>query len=91
GQALGLAEQDVRAYRDALGPSTGGGADGAVLGGILLGGLFAGGGGDGAGGGLERPGVQRRAGQLRRRGDPWPSGRRPFLSTGRTPEATGFT
>ncbi|MGF1343845.1 TPM domain-containing protein [Streptomyces flavovirens] len=52
GQALGLAEQDVRAYRDAHGPSAGGGADGAVLGGILLGGLFAGGGGDGAGGGL---------------------------------------
>ncbi|MFF1464928.1 TPM domain-containing protein [Streptomyces sp. NPDC058330] len=52
GQALGLAEQDVRAYRDAHGPSAGGGVDGAVLGGILLGGLFGGGGGDGDGGGL---------------------------------------
>ncbi|MHC3461767.1 TPM domain-containing protein [Streptomyces flavovirens] len=52
GQALGLAEQDVRAYRDVHGPSAGGGADGAVLGGILLGGLFGGDGRGGVGGGL---------------------------------------
>ncbi|MEU0134117.1 TPM domain-containing protein [Streptomyces sp. NPDC006296] len=53
-QARGLAEQDVRGYRDrhdAGGPRGGGGAGGAVLGGIILGGLLGGGRGGGLGGG----------------------------------------
>ncbi|PCG85629.1 fibrillarin [Streptomyces sp. WZ.A104] len=56
GQALSLAEQDVRGFGGRLGPGAvrggGGGMGGAVLGGIILGGLFGGGGrGGGMGGG----------------------------------------
>ncbi|MFD4031683.1 TPM domain-containing protein [Streptomyces sp. NPDC058637] len=54
-QAQGLAEQDVREYRNRQGPGgpQGGGMGGAVLGGIILGGLFGGGGrGGGMGGGF---------------------------------------
>ncbi|MEW2178325.1 TPM domain-containing protein [Streptomyces sp. NPDC005406] len=54
GEALGLAEQDVRAYGGRGGPGGGvpgggGGVGGAVLGGIILGGLLGGGGGRGGG------------------------------------------
>ncbi|WP_189518572.1 TPM domain-containing protein [Streptomyces sindenensis] len=50
GQAMALAEQDVRGFRSRQGP---GGTGGAVLGGIILGGLFGGGGrGGGMGGGM---------------------------------------
>ncbi|MFI1222486.1 MULTISPECIES: TPM domain-containing protein [unclassified Streptomyces] len=57
GQALSLAEQDVRGFGSAQGPGGtpggGGGMGGAVLGGIILGGLFGGGGrGGGLGGGF---------------------------------------
>ncbi|MFC8697267.1 TPM domain-containing protein [Streptomyces parvus] len=57
GQALALAEQDVRGFRSPRGPGgmggMGGGTGGAVLGGIILGGLFGGGGrGGGMGGGF---------------------------------------
>ncbi|WP_107472863.1 TPM domain-containing protein [Streptomyces sp. Tue 6075] len=57
GQALALAEQDVRGFRSPQGPGgmggMGGGTGGAVLGGIILGGLFGGGGrGGGMGGGF---------------------------------------
>ncbi|MFC8658649.1 TPM domain-containing protein [Streptomyces parvus] len=57
GQALALAEQDVRGFRSPQGPGGmgggGGGMGGAVLGGIILGGLFGGGGrGGGMGGGF---------------------------------------
>ncbi|RPK58990.1 hypothetical protein EES43_19220 [Streptomyces sp. ADI96-02] len=63
GQALALAEQDVRGFGSLHGPGGvrggGGGMGGAVLGGILLGGLFGGGTGGGFGGG---PGGGGRAG-----------------------------
>ncbi|WP_373297606.1 MULTISPECIES: TPM domain-containing protein [Streptomyces] len=56
GQAMALAEQDVRGFRSPQGPGGlggmtggGGGRGGAVLGGIILGGLFGGGGGRGGG------------------------------------------
>ncbi|MFJ6515013.1 TPM domain-containing protein [Streptomyces sp. NPDC091406] len=61
GQAMALAEQDVRGFRSPQGPGGmgglggggGGGMGGAVLGGIILGGLFGGGGrGGGYGGGF---------------------------------------
>ncbi|WP_374548152.1 MULTISPECIES: TPM domain-containing protein [unclassified Streptomyces] len=57
GQAMSLAEQDVRGFGGMRGPGPmgggGGGMGGAVLGGILLGGLFGGGGrGGGMGGGF---------------------------------------
>ncbi|MFD5202408.1 TPM domain-containing protein [Streptomyces sp. NPDC058375] len=61
GQAIALAEQDVRGFRSPQGPGGmgglggggGGGMGGAVLGGIILGGLFGGGGrGGGMGGGM---------------------------------------
>ncbi|MFH9606661.1 TPM domain-containing protein [Streptomyces sp. NPDC017448] len=51
GQALALAEQDVRGFRSPQGPGGPGGTGGAVLGGILLGGLFGGGGRGGTYGG----------------------------------------
>ncbi|WP_307671530.1 TPM domain-containing protein [Streptomyces sp. V2I9] len=57
GQALALAEQDVRGFHSPQGPGrpggtgSGGGTGGAVLGGIILGGLFGGGRGGGFGGG----------------------------------------
>ncbi|MFF7957527.1 TPM domain-containing protein [Streptomyces rubiginosohelvolus] len=53
GQAMALAEQDVRGFGSMQGPGGmgggGGGMGGAVLGGIILGGLFGGGGGRGGG------------------------------------------
>ncbi|MEV7643980.1 TPM domain-containing protein [Streptomyces rubiginosohelvolus] len=56
GQAMALAEQDVRGFGPMQGPGGmggmgggGGGMGGAVLGGIILGGLFGGGGGRGGG------------------------------------------
>lgn len=52
GQAMALAEQDVRGFGGGQGPGGmrgGGGMGGAVLGGIILGGLFGGGGGRGGG------------------------------------------
>ncbi|MFD8445875.1 TPM domain-containing protein [Streptomyces globisporus] len=60
GQAMALAEQDVRGFGSMQGPGGmggtrggGGGMGGAVLGGIILGGLFGGGGrGGGMGGGF---------------------------------------
>ncbi|MFE9695446.1 TPM domain-containing protein [Streptomyces sp. NPDC006270] len=53
GQAMALAEQDVRGFGDMRGPgSPQGGVGGAVLGGIILGGLFGGGRGGGMGGGF---------------------------------------
>ncbi|MEU3001208.1 TPM domain-containing protein [Streptomyces sp. NPDC006995] len=55
GQAMTLAEQDVRGFGSEQGPggTRGGGMGGAVLGGIILGGLFGGGGtGGGFGGGF---------------------------------------
>ncbi len=57
GQAMSLAEQDVRGFGGTQGPGGmrggGGGVGGAVLGGIILGGLFGGGGrGGGMGGGF---------------------------------------
>ncbi|MFE9235894.1 TPM domain-containing protein [Streptomyces sp. NPDC007007] len=55
GQAMTLAEQDVRGFGSVQGPggTRGGGMGGAVLGGIILGGLFGGGGmGGGFGGGF---------------------------------------
>ncbi|MFJ9320480.1 TPM domain-containing protein [Streptomyces globisporus] len=60
GQAMALAEQDVRGFGSMQGPGGmggtrggGGGMGGAVLGGIILGGLFGGGGrGGGLGGGF---------------------------------------
>ncbi|MFD4128800.1 TPM domain-containing protein [Streptomyces globisporus] len=60
GQAMALAEQDVRGFGSMQGPGGtggtrggGGGMGGAVLGGIILGGLFGGGGrGAGLGGGF---------------------------------------
>ncbi len=57
GQAMSLAEQDVRGFGGTQGPGSlrggGGGMGGAVLGGIILGGLFGGGGrGGGMGGGF---------------------------------------
>lgn len=57
GQAMSLAEQDVRGFGSLQGPGSvrggGGGMGGAVLGGIILGGLFGGGGrGGGMGGGF---------------------------------------
>ncbi|MFE3369124.1 TPM domain-containing protein [Streptomyces sp. NPDC059173] len=57
GQAMTLAEQDVRGFGSVQGPggTRGGGMGGAVLGGIILGGLFGGGGhGGGFGGGPDR-------------------------------------
>ncbi|MGW8485568.1 TPM domain-containing protein [Streptomyces sp. NPDC055886] len=59
GQAMALAEQDVRGFRSPQGPGGmgglggggGGGMGGAVLGGIILGGLFGGGGRGGSYGG----------------------------------------
>ncbi|WP_443334429.1 TPM domain-containing protein [Streptomyces sp. MMBL 11-1] len=54
GQAMSLAEQDVRGFGSPRGPGSpqGGGMGGAVLGGIILGGLFGGGRGGGMGGGF---------------------------------------